>query len=132
MWPSLSGYCGPIALRHEPRAALTTVRAARVTSRNSLYFFVFLGLYRAVKLRNRETIFILSFSIIYIVILAISGISFQDRFQILSLPFLIVFMSDGIIADHKRKKQQWILYLGFIFLAIFMWNVFKLSNRGLL
>ncbi|QKX03913.1 hypothetical protein HN014_02990 [Aquimarina sp. TRL1] len=100
--------------------------------RNSLYFFVFLGLYRAVKLRNRETIFILSFSIIYIVILAISGISFQDRFQILSLPFLIVFMSDGIIADHKRKKQQWILYLGFIFLAIFMWNVFKLSNRGLL
>ncbi len=100
--------------------------------RNSLYFFVFLGLLRIVKQRNKGTIFVASFAIGYILILAISGISFQDRFQILALPFLIVFMADGMAVEHPKKTIRWKIYLGFIFLAILMWNLFKLSNRGLL
>ncbi|MBQ4802996.1 glycosyltransferase family 39 protein [Aquimarina sp. MMG015] len=100
--------------------------------RNSLYFFVFVGLFRIVKHRNKGSVFISSFSIGYILILAISGISFQDRFQVLALPFLIIFMADGIFTNYLKKIMHWKIYLCFIFLAILMWNLFKLSNRGLL
>ncbi|GGX04136.1 glycosyltransferase family 39 protein [Aquimarina muelleri] len=100
--------------------------------RNCLYFFVFLGLYQVIKNRRKGSIFILSFAIGYILILAISGISFQDRFQILALPFLIIFMADGIYTNSPKKTKNWAIYLIFIFIAILMWNLFKLSNRGLL
>ena len=100
--------------------------------RNCLYFFVFFGLYQAIKNRRKGSIFIISFAIGYILILAISGISFQDRFQILALPFLLIFMADGIYTDSPKKIKYWTIYLVFIFIAILMWNLFKLSNRGLL
>ncbi|MFS4448976.1 hypothetical protein [Maribacter sp. 2307UL18-2] len=99
--------------------------------RNIMYFFVFLGLLRFIKLRKATAIFPASFAVLYIMILAFSGISFQDRFQILALPFLIVFMSDGITTKYQEKEKHWFVYLSFIFLAILAWNVFKLSNRGL-
>ncbi|MEM7486567.1 MAG: glycosyltransferase family 39 protein [Bacteroidota bacterium] len=99
--------------------------------RNIMYFFVFLGLFRFIKLRKATAIFPASFAVLYIMILAVSGISFQDRFQILALPFLIVFMSDGITAKYRAKEKHWFVYLSFIFLAILAWNIFKLSNRGL-
>ncbi len=100
--------------------------------RNSLYFFVFLGLFNAYKTKNNKILFVGGFAIMYIIILAVSGISFQDRFQILSLPFLIIFMADGIATKYPKRNQHWLSYLTFIFMAILMWNLFKLSNRGLL
>ncbi|MEW7277939.1 hypothetical protein ABW636_05035 [Aquimarina sp. 2201CG1-2-11] len=100
--------------------------------RNCLYFFVFFGLIRILKQFRKGIIFMLSFVLGYIMILAISGISFQDRFQILALPFLIVFMADGIYTHYPKKTKHWKIYLFFIFAAILMWNLFKLSNRGLL
>ncbi len=100
--------------------------------RNIMYFFVFLGLIRAIKQKNKKTIYVGSFALIYIMILAASGISFQDRFQVLSLPFLIIFMADGVVSNYPKKWFHWKIYLLFIFLGILMWNVFKLSNRGLI
>ncbi len=100
--------------------------------RNCLYFFVFYGLIRVLKHRRKGSVFLLSFSVGYILILAISGISFQDRFQILVLPFLTIFMADGIHTNYPGKTKHWKIYLFFIFAAILMWNLFKLSNRGLL
>lgn len=100
--------------------------------RNCLYFFVFYGLIRVVRHRRKGSVFMLSFSVGYILILAVSGISFQDRFQILVLPFLTVFMADGIHTNYPGKTKHWKVYLFFIFTAILMWNLFKLSNRGLL
>lgn len=100
--------------------------------RNGMYFFVFLGLIRAIRLKQKKTILVGSIAIIYILILAASGISHQDRFQILSLPFLIIFMSDGIVNRYHKQKKHWSLYLVLIFIIILMWNMFKLSIRGLI
>lgn len=100
--------------------------------RNILYFFVFFGLFRIWKHRKKGTIFIASFAIGYILILAVSGVSFQDRFQVLALPFLIIFMADGITTPYPKKISHWKIYLLCIFVAILAWNLFKLSNRGLL
>jgi hypothetical protein len=100
--------------------------------RNIMYFFVFIGLFNFIKQRKRGAIFAASFALFYIMILAISGISFQDRFQVLALPFLIVFMSDGVVTKYPKREKHWIIYLAFIFFAILSWNIFKLSNRGLI
>ncbi|WP_025743577.1 glycosyltransferase family 39 protein [Aquimarina pacifica] len=100
--------------------------------RNGMYFFVFFGLIRAIKLKQKKTILVGSLAIIYILVLAASGISHQDRFQIISLPFLIIFMSDGIVSKYKQQQRHWTLYLILIFAIILMWNVFKLSIRQLI
>ncbi len=100
--------------------------------RNVMYFFVFIGLFRFIKQRKSGAIFVGSFAVLYIMVLAVSGISFQDRFQLLALPFLIIFMADGIVAKYPKKEKHWVGYLSFIFFAILFWNVFKLSNRGLI
>ncbi|MDY8136893.1 glycosyltransferase family 39 protein [Aquimarina sp. 2201CG5-10] len=100
--------------------------------RNCLYFFVFLGLFNVYKTRNKSAIFVGSFALIYIMVLAVSGISFQDRFQILALPFLIIFMADGIATKYPKRNKHWIQYLSVIFMTILFWNLFKLSNRGLI
>ncbi|KAA1244182.1 glycosyltransferase family 39 protein [Aquimarina sp. RZ0] len=100
--------------------------------RNCLYFFVFLGLFNAIKKKNKGVIFIGGFAITYIMILAASGISFQDRFQILALPFLIIFMADGIATKYPKRTKHWMRYLSAIFIVILSWNLFKLSNRGLI
>ncbi len=100
--------------------------------RNGMYFFVFLGLFNAYKTKNKATLFVGGFALIYIMILAASGISFQDRFQILALPFLLIFMADGIAKHYPKRTKHWIHYLSVIFVIILCWNLFKLSNRGLI
>lgn len=100
--------------------------------RNGMYFFVFFGLIRAIRLKQRKTILVGSLAIIYIMVLAASGISHQDRFQIISLPFLIVFMADGVVSKYKQQQKHWTLYLILISVIILMWNVFKLSIRQLI
>ena len=100
--------------------------------RNFMYFFVFFGLFLAVKHRKKGAVFITSYAIGYILILILSGVSFQDRFQVLALPFLLIFMADGIYTPYPKKRMHWRIYLIFIFIAILLWNLFKLSNRGLL
>jgi len=122
----------PSLLDFEERQLGIYVHYQNEIVRNIMYFFVFIGLFRFIKYRNPKAIFIGSFAVLYIMILAASGISFQDRFQLLALPFLIIFMSDGIIAKYAKRKKHWLIYLSFIFFAILFWNVFKLSNRGLI
>jgi hypothetical protein len=75
--------------------------------------------------------YIFSFAVGYIMILALSGVSFQDRFQLLALPFLIFFIPIGLDWQHKKKLKFWEIYLFVITIAILSWNIFKLSIRGL-
>ena len=100
--------------------------------RNFMYFFVFLGVYHIIKNRKRQAAYILVFCIGYILILAISGVSFQDRFQVLALPFLILFIPEGLERYSLKKSNNLNIYLFFIFIAILSWNLFKLSLRQLL
>jgi len=122
----------PSLLDFEERQLGIYVHFQNEIVRNTMYFFVFIGLFRFFKNRKSGAIFVGSFAILYIMILAVSGISFQDRFQLLALPFLIIFMADGVVAKYPKKERHWVGYLSFIFFAILFWNVFKLSNRGLI
>lgn len=99
--------------------------------RNVMYFFVFIAIYRLFKQFNKLTIFITSFSLGYIAILAFSGVSFQDRFQVIALPFLLILMGYGIKNYSHKLSKKWGIYIFFITVAILSWNIFKLSIRGL-
>jgi hypothetical protein len=99
--------------------------------RNVMYFFMFLGIIHFWKLKRRESVFIITFAIGYISILALSGVSFQDRFQLLALPFLIILMPEGLGWHFPKKIRNWQIYLFIIALAVISWNLFKLSIRGL-
>ena len=99
--------------------------------RNFMYFFVFLGIFQIIRERQRKMVYIFSFAIGYILILAISGVSFQDRFQVLALPFLILFIPEGLERNAIKKSNNMNIYLFFIFIAILSWNLFKLSIRQL-
>lgn len=99
--------------------------------RNAMYFFVFVGMYIVLKNKMRNMAYVFSFSLGYISILALSGVSFQDRFQLIALPFLILFIPIGLEWNHKKKYRYWEVYLFVISIAILSWNIFKLSIRGL-
>jgi hypothetical protein len=99
--------------------------------RNIMYFFLFIAIYRLYKNFNKLTIFISSFALGYIAILAFSGVSFQDRFQVIALPFLLILMGYGIKNYTQNLSKKWGAYLFIITIAILSWNMFKLSIRGL-
>jgi hypothetical protein len=99
--------------------------------RNSLYFFAFLGILFSYKKRFKESSLILLYTLGYILILAVSGRSFQDRFQLPSLPGMLILISAGL--GHGRVYfKKWKLYLIGIGIGIILWNLFKLKIRGML
>ena len=121
----------PSLLDFERRQLGMYVRYQNDMVRNIMYFFVFLGLFYSIRKKLNESLLILTFGFGYIAVLAISGVSFQARFQLPSLPFMIILISGGFCYTGPRLKKYWPIYLIFIFIAIFAWNYFKMSIRGL-
>lgn len=99
--------------------------------RNIMYFFAFLGIFYSLKDKFRMSSLIILFGLGYIGILAVSAVSFQDRFQLPALPFMIMFMSEGFCGSRRPLVVKWLVYLAFLFIAIFLWNYFKMGIRGL-
>lgn len=99
--------------------------------RNSLYFFAFIGILFSYKKRFKESSLLLFYTLGYIAILAYSGKSFQDRFQLPSLPGMLILISAGL-AHGQVYFKRWKLYLIGMAVAIVLWQLFKLKIRGLL
>lgn len=99
--------------------------------RNMMYFFAFLGIFYSLKNKFRVSSLIILFVLGYIGTLAASAVSFQARFQLPALPFMIMFMSEGFSCSKRPLSIKWMVYLVIIFIAILSWNYFKMSIRGL-
>jgi hypothetical protein len=99
--------------------------------RNFLYFFVFLGVLLSLgdKFKERSIVFFSGFG--YILVLALTGTAFQDRYQLPALPFLIIVMSSGIIEIRTHQIKWFNIYSILISVAIVWWNLFKINLRGL-
>ncbi|MBU1398798.1 MAG: glycosyltransferase family 39 protein, partial [Proteobacteria bacterium] len=78
--------------------------------RNSLYFFAFLGIWISYKKRFSESSLILLYTLGYIFVLAVSGKSFQDRFQLPSLPGILILISVGL-SGGRIHFNIWKFYL---------------------
>lgn len=101
--------------------------------KNILAFFIALSLISFIRKRLiRKNIFIISFLIAYLAILAQSPFAISERFHLPALPFLIILAAFGITQLNKKKKKYYLPYLLLLVVAIIVWNWFKLAGRGLI
>lgn len=99
--------------------------------RNMMYFFMYVGLYFTFKNRFREYIGIVFFVIAYLGVITSAANSFQARFHMPIIPFVVIFIGVGVVEFKSKSNKSWLIYLTFIFLAQLAWTYFKLDIRGI-
>ena len=96
-----------------------------------MYFFMYVGLYFTFKNKFKEYIGILFFLISYLGVITSAANSFQARFHMPIIPFVVVFIGVGIVELGAKYRRTWWMYLIGIFMAQLAWTYFKLNIRGI-
>jgi hypothetical protein len=101
--------------------------------KNILSFFVLFGLYWMIKNKRwREHVMIGSFTIGYLLVIAMSAFAQSERFHQPALPFLMIMAAFGISQVTNSQKRYFTWYLVLLFVAIIGWSWYKLAGRGLI
>ena len=80
----------------------------------------------------RDHVLIGVFLIAYLVILVFSAFAHADRFHMPALALEVLFMAYGVSLCRIPQLQKWYKYwVALIFLAVILWNWFKLAGRGM-
>ena len=80
----------------------------------------------------RDYVLIGVFLIGYLVILVFSAFAHADRFHMPALALEVLFMAYGVSLCRIPQLQKWYKYwVALIFLAVILWNWFKLAGRGM-
>lgn len=100
--------------------------------KNITAFFTLLALISIIR-RNkwREHILLGSFTIGYLLVVAMSAFAQAERFHQPALPFSLIFAAYGISIATRKEKKYFSWWLIFIFVATVGWSWFKLAGRGL-
>jgi len=99
---------------------------------NIMAFFVIFAMFWIVKNNKwRDYILIGSFTIGYLIVIAMSAFAQSERFHQPAMPFLLIFAAFGISKVTNKTKILFTWYMVFIFAAIVAWSWFKLAGRGL-
>ncbi|MFC2080849.1 hypothetical protein ACFLR8_01400 [Bacteroidota bacterium] len=122
----------PSFLNLDERQLLIIAHYPNELVRNIIYYFALLGIFSAFRKKLKENILLLTFVIGYILILGITGNAQLERFQVPALPFIIVFISAGIVDSHVLWHKRFNLYLIIMFCIEASWNIFKMDIRGIL
>lgn len=100
--------------------------------RNILAFFIMFALFWIIKEKKwRDYTLIGSFTLGYLIIIALSAFAQSERFHMPALPFLLMLAAFGISKITNKTKKYFSWYMIFIFVAIAAWSWFKLAGRGL-
>ena len=121
----------PSYLNTEERQLAIYTRFQNDLVRNMMYFFFYIGFYFVVRNRFREYISIIFFTIAYLAVITSAANSFQARFHMPIIPFIIMFIGVGIVEVKDKVNRAWSIYLVGIFIAQLMWAYFKLNIRGI-
>jgi hypothetical protein len=100
--------------------------------KNIIIFFAAYGMWLSLKYVRKKSTLILSVLLSYSFIIAVAAQTTSPRYQLVSMPFLHIFCAVGLHNYTPQKKTIWAIYLLAVFIAIFSWNYFKLSIRGLI
>ena len=121
----------PSYLATEARQLSIYTRFQNDLVRNMMYFFMYVGLYFTFKNKFKEYIGILFFLISYLGVITSAANSFQARFHMPIIPFVVVFIGVGIVELGAKYRRTWWMYLIGIFMAQLAWTYFKLNIRGI-
>lgn len=103
--------------------------------RNVLSYFVILVLILVlISGEWRKHVFILAFTVGYLVVLVFSGFAQSGRFHMPVWPMIMLLAAYGIqvLKDNKRIKWQYNIVLMLEVVVCLAWNWFKLKGRGMI
>lgn len=100
--------------------------------RNVYSFFVLLALFLLIRRKQwREHLFIITFFVTYLLIIAKSAFAMSERFHLPAVPFLLAMAAYGMTQTGKKERKWFIPFLAFIVFLVIGWNWFKLAGRGI-
>ncbi len=100
--------------------------------KNIMAFFALFCLFFMIKEKKwRDHLLILSFTLGYLLVIAMSAFAQSERFHQPALPFILILAAYGVnnISNKEKKYFKW--YMAFIFVVLIAWSWFKLSGRGM-
>ena len=100
--------------------------------KNIMAFFTMFGLFIILKEKKwRDHLLILSFTLGYLIVIALSAFAHSERFHQPALPFLLILAAFGVSNISNKEKNYFKWYMMFIFIVLIVWSWFKLSGRGM-
>ena len=100
--------------------------------KNIMAFFALFALFLIIKTKRwREHLLIGSFTIGYLIVIAMSAFAQSERFHQPALPFILILSAYGVSEITKKTKKYFSWWMVLIFMAIVGWSWFKLAGRGL-
>ena len=100
--------------------------------KNITAFFTLFALLMIIKNKKwREHLLLGSFTIGYLLVVAMSAFAQAERFHQPALPFSLIFAAYGVSIATRKEKKYFIWWMMFIFVAIVGWSWFKLAGRGM-
>lgn len=100
--------------------------------KNIMAFFVVFALIMMINEKKwKEHLLILSFTIGYLISIALSAFAQSERFHQPALPFLLILAAYGVSNVTNSTKGYYFWYLTVIFAALIAWSWFKLAGRGM-
>ena len=95
------------------------------------YFAIFALLMVVLDKKWRDYLWLGSFMLGYLLVVALSAFAHSERFHLPALPVLLIFAAYGIGRQENKHKKYFTWWLVFIFVAIIGWSWFKLAGRGM-
>ena len=100
--------------------------------KNIMAFFVLFSLFFIIKEKKwRDNVLITSFTIGYLLVIALSAFAQSERFHLPALPFILILSAYGICNITNKEKKAFNLYLALMLVIYVAWIWFKLAGRGL-
>jgi len=100
--------------------------------KNIMAFFALFSLFLVIKEKKwRDHLLILSFTLGYLMVIALSAFAQSERFHQPALPFILILAAFGVSNISNKEKKYFKWYMGLIFIIIVAWSWFKLSGRGM-
>lgn len=100
--------------------------------KNIVAFFVLFCLFFMIKEKKwRDHLLILSFTLGYLMVIALSAFAQSERFHQPALPFILILAAYGVSNITNKEKKYFKWYMAIIFAIMIAWSWFKLSGRGL-
>jgi hypothetical protein len=100
--------------------------------KNIMAFFVLFALFFIIKEKKwRDNVLITSFTVGYLLVIALSAFAQSERFRLPALPFMLIIAAYGISNITNKEKKIFNLYLVLLLVIFIAWSWFKLAGRGM-
>lgn len=97
-----------------------------------LAFFALIGLNYILRHQFKLLIYVILVYITNFIVIALAGVTFNFRYQLLILPIFYLFASVGIFLMNKKKYTYFSLYVIIYTFIVFLYNYIKMKELGML